>query len=689
MKNRNQIKIFLIFLSYGLLIFIFRGVIFNSSYYSGDVGLFDWSIDTKTIIPFIWESGRNVGFSNFPYLWLHFLSSVPLILINKLGLNFDTGIKIFYIIPIFILPLVYLFKFKFNSVYLLGLIIYFCNTFFLMIIGGGQVGVALAYGFTPILIFLFSGLFRVLIDRNNIYHKVFLKKSLELGIILSVLIGLDIRIAYICLFLAVFFLVYFLIKDSEFRNLKSLVFRIISYLFFIPLMVGFLLNSYWLIPGLLFRISPTETLTTVYTSFAAVQYFSFADFVHTISLLHPNWPENIFGKTFFMQPEFLIIPLVAFSSLLFIQNKFKSGINHKHPLVFFSLLALVGAFLAKGSNPPYGELYLWMFDHIPGFVMFRDPTKWYLLIALSYAVLIPFSLENISKWISERVFKNFKFKFTHIDINFIIGVIFICFWLFTVREAVLGQLGGIFKEHPIPLEYNKLVKLISGDHEYFRTFWIPNVQRFGYTSSIHPAMDSLNMTNSASISGVLSWLANGTNQNQLVRWGVKYVIVPDDSLGEIFVSDRKYDNKIYLETVNAVRKITGLTELPGWEKLKVFEMKNYYHKFWINDSLGSNIYFVTHNPTQYSISLSPINYESQLIFSESFDRYWIGRIGNKVIRSQVTPDKLNSFLIPANTTNITIEYEPQKMVNFGLIISYISFVSIIGLLVTLGKKIKV
>ena len=67
----------------------------------------------------------------------------------------------------------------------------------------------------------------------------------------------------------------------------------------------------------------------------------------------------------------------------------------KKQIRFFLILSLLGVFLAKGSNEPFGQIYIWLFEHIPGFVMFRDPTKWYMLIAVSYSVLIPYSIYKI------------------------------------------------------------------------------------------------------------------------------------------------------------------------------------------------------------------------------------------------------------------------------------------------------
>ena len=69
--------------------------------------------------------------------------------------------------------------------------------------------------------------------------------------------------------------------------------------------------------------------------------------------------------------------------------------SNKRKIVFFAFLGLTGSFLAKGMNGPFGEAYAFLFKYFPGFVMFRDPTKWYLLVILSYSILIPFVLSQI------------------------------------------------------------------------------------------------------------------------------------------------------------------------------------------------------------------------------------------------------------------------------------------------------
>ena len=173
----------------------------------------------------------------------------------------------------------------------------------------------------------------------------------------------------------------------------------------ISVLIAVLVHSFWVLPVALGG-SSAAALGEEFTNPGMLKFLSVADFSHAISLLHPNWPENLFGKVYFMQPEFLVLPVIAFASLLFI----KPTTKNKQLITYFSLLALIGAFLAKGVQEPGGAVFQWMFAHIPGFVMFRDPTKFYVYIALGYSILIPFTLERITKKSSQFIIHHLSFS---------------------------------------------------------------------------------------------------------------------------------------------------------------------------------------------------------------------------------------------------------------------------------------
>lgn len=66
---------------------------------------------------------------------------------------------------------------------------------------------------------------------------------------------------------------------------------------------------------------------------------------------------------------------------------------------FFALIALLGIVLAAGAHPPTGAIYRWLFEHIPGFWLFRSP--WYKFspwIVIGFAPLMGWAVV----WIGQR-----------------------------------------------------------------------------------------------------------------------------------------------------------------------------------------------------------------------------------------------------------------------------------------------
>ena len=387
-----------------------------------------------------------------------------------------------------------------------------------MVIGGGQIpGVGMAYSILPFVIYAFLNVFENLEGKSSI--KVF-NYSLIASLFLSLQLLFDIRIAYVTL-VAIF--AYWIIKIVESKNFKYFLESFV-FVFLIPGLLFLLIHAFWIIPTIVSHQNPVEQLGSAYSSLDAVKFFSFAKLEDSISLLHPNWPENIFGKTGFLKPEFLILPLLAYSSLLFI-SKIKEQ-KAKTYILYFAILGLLGAFLAKGVNEPFGNIYLWMFDHLPGFIIFRDPTKWYALVALSYSILIPFSIWKIYEWIKS---KN-KLYFQNLFLLFIVFCL-----LYLIRPALFGQLTGTFKSTQMPQDYVRLEKFLSPQNNFSRTLWIPTTQRFGYYSNSHPAIPAQNFYKTIDYSQILKNLRMSEAQELFQEAGVKFVIVPYDSQGEIFI----------------------------------------------------------------------------------------------------------------------------------------------------------
>lgn len=413
-----------------------------------------------------------------------------------------------------------------------------------MLVSGGLVVIGIAYSLIP-LAFLF---FLKILDDDGKNKKQLASKIIFLGIIFGVQSILDIRVTYISFVGAgAFFVVKSVIEKSLTGVSRKFIFTLV-----IPMLITVLLNAFWIVPALLFGSNPLEQLGENYTTVESVRFFSFAKFENTISLLHPNWPENIFGKTYFQRPEFLILPILAFLSLLFIKK------DSRKIILPFVIVSLLGAFLAKGSNEPFGAIYIFLFENVPGFVFYRDPTKWYMLIALSFSVLIPFALFEL--------FKKFK------RFGYVIPTLFVIYFLITIFPALLGNLPGTLQTSEVPEEYVGFEEFMLRQKPG-RVLWVPSPSRFSYYSAKHPAVYGnkyFNINKPSEIAGRLT----EENIQQLAEQSVTYVAVPFDNKGEIFLEDRVYDDEEYLRTVDNVDNNTELQKIGNFGKLKLYKIEN-------------------------------------------------------------------------------------------------------------------
>ncbi len=667
-----KLKNFPLVLFFVLTITVFRNWFIGNAVNSGD---FTLSVSNPTLNAFAWGNGLSgLGGPMYAYGWLNFIIGFPLFLGNLLKINLELIQKIAFFYSFIVLSIIsssFLFKrlFKNNNFYFLTPLIFLFNSYVLMLVGGGQIFIALSIALIPITLYSFINIFA----KDNFvkisFYELF-RKTLIIGLILTIQIMLDLRIGYVAICS-----IFLLLLLFNLLNVNKKVFFNTLILFILSLFIVLLLNSYWILPILLVGQNPIEQMGSAYSTSQGVMFFSFAKFENSFSLLHPNWPENIFGKVYFLKPEFLILPILAYLSLFFIKG-LKSS-KEKLYIIYFLVLGLFGAFLAKGSNEPFGNIYLWLFNHLPGMQMFRDPTKFYALIVLSYSMLIPFSVSKI------YVFINSKFKIQNSKLQlknkkilpnlFLLLVIF--YLMFLICPAILGQLTGTFKPGSIPLEYDKLNNFISSKDQFFRTFWVPTTQRFAMGTNRHPSISSSQLFNTSSSSALFMSLDKKETENLLRESAVKYVIVPYDSEGEIFLEDRVYSEVEYLKTVNEINKIAWLRPAEGFGKIKVFEVSDPKDHFWLVGQ--GNVEYEYVSPVKYEVSLENVQKNTYLIFSESFDKNWSFIAGD----SKIMSDKyklFNSFKLNKDGTySATVYYEPQKYVDTGLILSGITLASIL------------
>ncbi|MBI4058788.1 hypothetical protein HY404_00955 [Candidatus Microgenomates bacterium] len=111
---------------------------------------------------------------------------------------------------------------------------------------------------------------------------------------------------------------------------------------------------------------------------------------YNINLNHP-YAEAYFKDQTLIAVSFLF-PVLAFSSLLLVKTTIQRRL-----ISFFVLLIVVVLIFMAGTHPPLGFIYDFLYDKVPGFVIFRTPFyKFGSTFFLSMSVLIGFTLSICS-----------------------------------------------------------------------------------------------------------------------------------------------------------------------------------------------------------------------------------------------------------------------------------------------------
>lgn len=541
-----------------------------------------------------------------------------------------------------------------NHFALISSAVYTLNTYSLMLVGGGQMGVALSYGLAPL---VFSCLIELI---GAIDTKKALVKSILFGLAFSFQLLLDIRIAYVTLLVLGLYVLWsiFLVKHIPLKNLPKFLFLAL----FLPALITFLLHLWWIFPFFFSSKDPLSSLGQVYVGSQSIKFFSFSSFSHAFSLLQPNWPENIFGKVSFLKYEFLILPLIAFSSLIFFKKQSK---DVKLSVLFLVLVSMLAIFLSKGANEFFGEIYIWLFDNLPGFYMFRDPTKWYVIIALSYSVLIPFTF-----YYGQKVFMT-KVKQPLSDyLKILIYLFFLVVGLFLISPSLTGQLKGTFMAKQIPSEYISYKDFILSDYSYGRAIWVPQKNRYSFYNSLHPNTDAKDFLKTSDPKEIVEILKDEKTIERLQNASIAYVILPSDPYGEIFLEDRKYSQSIRDYYERELDKIFINFPREDFSETRVYRLLSPRDLFTSGDA---DLSWSQVSMTNYRVvSDKPFK---DVIFTSAYDPDWKALVDGKEVPSQRLGNDFNIFNFPQETYYAEIVYGPQVWVERGIVVSFLSMVA--------------
>jgi len=559
----------------------------------------------QSLIPFSWREvdvADGMGEYTAPILWSQFVH-LPFTLLSAIGISNSIHTKLYGLLVLLTAFFGMSKLLKFYQVnywgQIIGSSVFILNSFFLLLFDGGQLSLALTYALMPSGVLFFV---EALQNKNLPSRFKFISTVLLVSIF-------DLRMIFIYSIIFLFILLLKIWKD--YKNFWKIILDVIilgswSLLFLI------ILHLYWILPSIL---SKAPELPPTYDRTSQVSFLSFAAFGHGLYLLQPHWYKNIFGDITFIKWEFIIFPLLAFSAG-FLGLFTKASKEIKRIIGIWLTVALAAIFLGKGSNPPFGEVYNWMFLNIPGFSLFRDPVKFYFLIGLSYSVLIAFSVGFIT-----------DFKFKNSKLNYLVKVLPILIFIYLVvivSPVFSGKMNGMLSVPSYENEYQTLRESIENDPSFSRVLYIPTQAPLGYYSPLHPSLEASRLVQKRPFAigtegsyETLNFLREASFMGELFDIsGIGYVAYNKlDPKKENLKPEHLEYYDIFL---NQLKNLSWIKEQDSNSQISLLKTRKSQEKFFLAPNIwwvvGSDLPVYLESTKSASLSLS----KNALVFTEEF-----------------------------------------------------------------------
>lgn len=543
MKARNNVLLFL-FLLLPVLI-TFRALFLPGPLVWGDAPYF-YPERLKELVakPYIWSNwDENLGGVS-DNLWIYPLLLIYGLIHSVLGFGNDVIIRIVFHFPAIILSFISSFLFarfltRSLTVSFFAALFYTLNTYFLLLIDGGQVGIELGYGIFPL----------ALVTVYRFAQEISLRNFLVALVIFIALTVCDIRIAGIASFTAFLWVTLERIVN---RNIP-LTRRILATLS-VPSAAIFI-GSYWSVP-LLRLVDEGLNISSTRNEFVSL--------LHTLFLFQPHWPLNEFGNITFPSFYFTGVPLLVFGSFLFSRG-IKAGKTYfaQKSRLLAAFIILLLAFLGKGDSPPLGDIYRWVVEHIPFGGAFRDSTKFFIPLILFSGVLIGATAESLNS-----IFKNRFLK------GSMLAVIYI-YLIFLVHPAILGRFSGALAQREVPKDFQTVYQEILSEPGFFRTLWFPERHPFAFFQEAKPSVNAKQLVDLRPFASLntgtfnrVNFLHNPLSIDLFNTLGVKYLIFSGDFRKALNQEEREE----WKELLSLVDRMPGLTRVSWNTSMPIYEL---------------------------------------------------------------------------------------------------------------------
>ena len=281
-----------------------------------------------------------------------------------------------------------------------------------------------------------------------------------------------------------------------------------------------------------------------------------------------------------------------------------------YELITLVVLFGISVFLAKGAQPPWGSVFVYLYNHVPFFSVFRTPD-------IRFGFVIVFVLAVLALFVSQCYRKAVFFCG-------LLGIMFLLAWPFFTGAAVRGEnrddkyydrivhipesyhrIANYINQHisqntyvlPIPaIEYGHYV-IAKGEHLIGQDMLSKLVKTpFVYISA------SGGMA--AKTYGVLKNIVETQQYEKLSDFPIRYVLLRKDLFG--------------IDLPKSEERLARVSDLVYRDStFSLYEMRNYRS---IIDS--PNVTFERINPVKYRVSFSHMTEPQELMLLQNFNTHW-------------------------------------------------------------------
>lgn len=416
---------------------------------------------------------------------------------------------------------------------------YLSNTYILLLIDGGQILWALAYSYLPLCFYLVE---------NKILQKKYLS-VLEIFLVVFITF-FDLRALYLLavILIARFIWGFITISKNEYSWW-------IRFWLFFAVKSGLILaglHAYWWFP---IYMSESAGLPSGLINNLNGDFQTFTTLKHSLLFYQPHWYQNVFGLISSPRKEFLLIPFLVIIGI---------WAKRKNLLAIFLLgLSLTGVFLAKGPQEPLGAIFNYLFTKVPGFFVFRDPTKFFIFIALGYSLLLGASVDFFKDKISSR-FKVFP------------GLLITVFLLYLASPVFLGWTHGLFVPSPFYQQYSEFEEKVKQLNEG-KVLWIPGKMPGGYMDLKHLAINGVDLvglrpfvTGTKGTYETLNFLREASYSGELLKIsGIGYLAYPPLDPRLEYKADQIAYHNVFFEQLKSQKWVLEELDNSGIPLLKL------------------------------------------------------------------------------------------------------------------------